>query len=154
MPTPFYSGDEVGGNEQDWNNEGFRARVQDTLRLLTALEQLPGTDPMLLDVLRFLILQELVMDLNSVLNQQAAEGEPAMPEPADEAPFSIGSAVEEATRQMYDQLRNRQEEEQPSDLQSHLAAVSSAAVPHVNSDHSGGQKTPPTAEPNPREPDC
>ncbi|XP_077525373.1 uncharacterized protein LOC144136705 [Amblyomma americanum] len=154
MPTPGYSGDDVGGSELDWIIAGFRACAQETLRFLIEEEHLPGTDPMVLGLFRHLILQELAMDVDSVLSQQAAEGEPAMPEPPDEAPFGIPSAEEEAARQMYDQLRNSQEEQQPSDLQSHLPAVSSTAVPHVNSDHSAGQKTPPTAEPNPREPDC
>lgn len=147
MPTPGYSGDGDGGSELDWIIAGFRACARETLRFLIEQERLPGTDPMVLGLWRHLVLQELAMDVDSVLSQQAAEGEPAVPEPPDDAPFGFPGQQDEATRQMRDQLPN--EEQQSSNPQSHLAAV----VPDVNSDHSAG-RTPPTAELDAREQDC
>ncbi|XP_064488866.1 uncharacterized protein LOC135400852 isoform X3 [Ornithodoros turicata] len=70
MPT---TSTEEGDN--DLASAGFRACAQEAIRFLIEEENLPGDDPLVVGLWRHLALQELSLDLNSLISQYAAEGD-------------------------------------------------------------------------------
>ncbi|XP_077555366.1 uncharacterized protein LOC144169849 [Haemaphysalis longicornis] len=93
MPTP--GGSDGDGGQLEWAIAGFRACAEEALRFLIEQERLPGNDPVVLGLWRHLALQELTMDVDSVLSQRAAEADSPLPEPQDEAPMSDSPTPEQ-----------------------------------------------------------
>ncbi|KAL1431639.1 hypothetical protein MTO96_013758 [Rhipicephalus appendiculatus] len=103
MPTPGCSSNSSDdGSQLDWAIAGYRACAQEALRFLIEQEQLPGNDPVVLGLWRHLALQELTMDVDCVISQQAAEGDMPLSEPAEEDDSPCGSPEEVTPQQMHD----------------------------------------------------
>ncbi|CAN8017157.1 unnamed protein product [Ixodes persulcatus] len=83
MPTPSQ-----GSDQQDLAIAGFRACAQEAIRFLIEEEHLPGDDPLVLGLWRHLAMQELSIDLDSMLSQYAAEGDSGIHDSSEGHPMA------------------------------------------------------------------
>lgn len=149
MPTPGCSSSSDEGSQLDWAIAGYRACAQEALRFLIEQEQLPGNDPVVLGLWRHLALQELTMDVDSVISQQAAEGDLPSRVPAEDEDPS-GSSEEETSHQLHGQgqdLLISRDPQPSSDCAQSLVDVLPPVMPScVNSAPTARRRTSPSAE--------
>lgn len=151
MPTPGCSSNSSDDDGQlDWAIAGYRACAQEALRFLIEQEQLPGNDPVVLGLWRHLALQELAMDVDCAMSQQAAEGDMLLPAPADAEDAPRVSPEEEASQQMRSQhqalLISRNQQPSSDSPQSQVDAIPTVVPSYINSAPTPRRPTPPTAE--------
>ncbi|KAH7980467.1 hypothetical protein HPB49_016359 [Dermacentor silvarum] len=150
MPTPGCSSNSSDeGSQLDWAIAGYRACAQEALRFLIEQEQLPGNNPVVLGLWRHLALQELTMDVDSVMSQQAAEGDLPLHVPAEDEDPS-GSSEEETSHQLRGQgqdLLISRDPQPSSDCPQSLVDTLPPVMPScVNSAPIARRRTSPTAE--------
>lgn len=152
MPTPGCSSSNSSddGGQLDWAIAGYRACAQEALRFLIEQEQLPGNDPVVLGLWRHLALQELAMDVDCAMSQQATEGDMLLSAPEDAEDAPCVSPEEEASHQMRSQhqalLITRNQQPSSDSPQSQVDALPPVVPSYVNSAPTPRMPTPPTVE--------
>ncbi|KAL3169987.1 hypothetical protein MRX96_015062 [Rhipicephalus microplus] len=151
MPTPGCSSNSSDdGSQLDWAIAGYRACAQEALRFLVEQEQLPGNDPVVLGLWRHLALQELTMDVDCAISQQAAEGDMPFSVPAEEDGGPCGSQQEVTPQQIHDPGQARlisRHPLPPSDGPQSLVDVTPPVrPPYENSAPISRRQTSPTTE--------